>query len=169
MPRGLKFRPSHGPRALLAALLACGLLAFAGCGGDDDGKGGSNTASSGLDAAISTQVKRYYAALAAADGKAACRLLTRDASKSFELVITGRASKDCATNVETVSQRSGLHGIPRVINVQRTGEDASAHVVFEDPPFETDVVLVRQGGSWRFAQIPATIEGGLGAGAGGGS
>jgi hypothetical protein len=147
-----------------------GLLVCAGCGdGGDDGKAASNTAGSGLAAAISGQVKRYYAALASADGKAACRLLTESASKSFELAITGRASKDCAANVKTVSLRSGLHGIPRVTNVQRTGEDASAHVVFENPPFETDVVLVRQGGSWRFAQLPATVESGLGSGGGGGS
>jgi hypothetical protein len=169
VPHGLRFRPLHGRRALLAALVVSGLLVCAGCGGGGDDKAASNTSSSGLDAAISTQVKRYYAALASADGKAACRLLTDSASKSFELVITGRASKDCATNVKTVSSRSGLHGIPRVTNVQRTGEDASAHVVFEDPPFETDVVLVREGGSWRFAQLPATIEGGLGAGGGPGS
>jgi hypothetical protein len=160
VPHGLRFRPLQRRRALLAAL-ASGLLVCAGCGGGDDGKAAS---SSGLDTTISTQVKRYYAALASADGKAACRLLTTAASKSFELVITGPASKDCATNVKTVSSRSGLHGIPRVTDVQRTGEDASAHVVFEDPPFETDVVLVRQGGSWRFEQIPATIEGGIGGG-----
>jgi hypothetical protein len=150
----------QGRRALFAALVFSGLLACAGCGGDD-GKAASNASSSGLDATISTQVKRYYAALAAADGKAACRLLTDSVSKDFDAVITGPASKDCAANVKTVSARSGLHGIPRVTNVQRTGEDASAHVVFEDPPFETDVVLVRQGGSWRFAQLPATIEGGI--------
>lgn len=159
MPHRLRFGPPKGWRARSAALFVSGLLLCAGCGGGNDGKGASNT---GLDAAISTQVKRYYAALAAADGKAACRLLTTDAAKSFELVITGRASKDCATNVKTVSQRSGLHGIPKVTNVQRTGEDASAHVAFEDPPFQTDVVLVRQGGSWRFAQLPATIEAGFG-------
>ena len=168
MPHGLRFRPMQSRRAPLAALVATGLLICAGCGGGGDGKAAPDS-SSGLDMAISTQVKRYYAALASADGKAACRLLTASASKSFELVITGRASKDCAKNVKTVSSRSGLHGIPRVTNVQRTGEDASAHVVFEDPPFETDVVLVRQGGSWRFAQLPATIEGGLGAGGGAGS
>jgi hypothetical protein len=160
---GLKLRPFRGWRALLAVPVVSGLLVCAGCGGDD-GKTASNTTSSGLDAAISGQVKRYYAALASADGKAACRLLTGSASKSFELVITGRASKNCAKNVKTVSLRSGLHGIPRVTNVQRTGEDASAHVAFEDPPFETDVVLVRQGGSWRFAQLPATIEAGFGTG-----
>ena len=169
MPHELRFRPLQGRRPLLAALVVSGLLVCAGCGCGGDGKAASNTSSSGLDAVISTQVKRYYAALATADGKAACRLLTDKVSKSFELVITGRASKDCATNVKTVSSRSGLHGIPRVTNVQRTGEDASAHVVFEDPPFETDVVLVREGGSWRFAQLPATIEGGLGAGGGPGS
>jgi hypothetical protein len=168
VPHGLKIQPSQGRRALLAALFVGGLLVCAGCGGGGGGKASSNTAGK-LDAVISTQVKRYYAALASADGKAACRLLTGSASKSFELVITGRASKDCSTNVKTVSLRSGLHGIPRVTNVQRTGEDVSAHVVFEDPPFETDVVLVRQGGSWRFAQIPATIEAGLGTGGGGGS
>jgi hypothetical protein len=163
----LKVRASQCRRAL-AALLACGLILCTGCGGGD-GNAASSSASSGLDAAISTQVKRYYAALASADGKDACRLLTDSAAKDFEAVITGPASKDCAKNVKTVSVRSGLHGIPRVTNVQRTGEDASAHVVFEDPPFETDVVLVRQGGSWRFAQLPATIESGLGDGSEGGS
>jgi hypothetical protein len=150
-------------------LFVSGFLVCAGCGGGGDGKAASNASSSELTAAISTQVKRYYAALASANGKSACRLLTDGASKSFELVITGPASKDCATNIKTVSSRSGLHGIPQVTNVQRTDEDASAHVVFTDPPFETDVVLVRQGGSWRFAQLPATIEAGLGAGGGGGS
>jgi hypothetical protein len=167
VPHGLRFRPLRGRRALLAALVASGLLVCAGCGGGGDGKAAPDS-SNGLDTAISTQVKRYYAALASANGNAACRLLAHSAAKSFELVITGPASKDCATNIKTVSSRSGLHGVPRVTNVQRTGEDASAHVVFEDPPFETDVVLVRQGGSWRFEQIPATIEGGIGGGGGAG-
>lgn len=166
MPHRLRLQRPRSWRALSAALFVSGLLVSSGCGGDDGAKPASNTA---LDAAISTQVKRYYVALADANGKAACRLLTKDASKSFEGVITGRASKDCAANVKIVSSRSGLHGIPRVTNVQRTGEDASAHVVFQDPPFETDVVLVRQGGSWRFAQLPATIEGGFAADGGGGS
>jgi ABC-type phosphate transport system substrate-binding protein len=165
----LTLRASEGRRALSAALFVSALLVCAGCGGGGDGKAGSDTSSGGLDAAISTQVKRYYAALSSADGKAACRLLTKSVSKSFEEAITGPASKDCATNVKTVSGRSGLHGIPKVTNVQRTGEDASAHVAFQDPPFETDVVLVRQGGSWLFAQLPATIEGGLGDAGGGGS
>jgi hypothetical protein len=45
-----------------------------------------------------------------------------------------------------------------VTNVQVTGDQATAHLAFENPPFETDVVLVREDGSWRFAQLPAVVE-----------
>jgi hypothetical protein len=111
---------------------------------------------------IVRQVKQYFTALESNDGKTACRLLTEDAAQSFEAVITGRVSKNCEANIETISRRSGLRGIPEVTRVQRTGEQATAHLVFEDPAFETDVVLLREGGAWRFAQLPAVVEAGIG-------
>jgi hypothetical protein len=132
----------------------CCIFAAAGCGSDN----GDDPSS----AAIADQVKRYFTALERGDGKTACRLLTDKAGESFEAVITGRTSKNCEANIETLSRRSGLRGIPEVNRVQRTGEQTTAHLVFDDPPFETDVVLVREGGTWRFAQLPAVVEAGIG-------
>jgi hypothetical protein len=111
---------------------------------------------------IARQVKQYYAALESGDGKTACGLLTAEAAESFEAVITGRISRNCEANIETLSRRSGLRGIPEVTRVQRTGEQTTAHLAFEDPSFETDVVLLREGGTWRFAQLPGVVEAGIG-------
>ena len=45
--------------------------------------------------------------------------------------------------------------------MQSTGNQATAHVVFEDPPVESDVLLEREGGTWRLAQLPAFVERGV--------
>lgn len=132
----------------------CSLLVAGGCGGDN-----GEDRSSGV---IADQVTRYFTALERGDGETACRLLTEGAAESFEAVITGGISKNCEANIETLSRRSGLRGIPEVTRVQRSGKHTTAHVVFADPPFETDVILVREGGSWRFAQLPAVVETGIG-------
>ena len=146
-------------RVLIAALCASCVFAGGGCG-DDSGSGndGDGTASN---AAIAGQVKRYYTALQGGDGKVACRLLTRKAAKGFEAVVTGRVSDDCETNIEALSRVNGLRGTPQVTRVQSTGNQATAHVVFEDPPLESDVVLVRERGTWRLAQLPAFVERGV--------
>jgi hypothetical protein len=137
---------------VIAPVFLCFILAVGGCGSD-----GGDTASS---TAIAGQVKRYYAALESGDGKVACRLLTDQAARSFEAVLTGRVSRDCETNIETLSRTSGLGGIPQVTRVQSTANQATAHVMFEDPPLESDVVLAREGRTWRLSQLPATVESG---------
>ena len=132
----------------------CCLFVPAGCGSDH----GADPSS----AVIARQVKQYYTAMERGDGRTACRLLTAEAAGSFEAVITGRVSRKCEANIVTLSRRSGLRGIPEVTRVQRMGDQATAHLVFDDPQFETDVVLLRKGGNWRFAQLPAVVEAGIG-------
>ena len=136
-------------RALIA--LACASCLLAGGCGDEKNESASSSA-------IAGQVKGYYAALQAGDGRAACRLLTRQAAKSFEAVVTGRVSPDCETNIEMLSRLSGLRGSPEVTGVQTMGNQATAHVAFEDPPLESDVLLTRVRGAWRLAQLPAFVE-----------
>lgn len=156
MPGGLRNLALRS-RVLIAAACASCLLAGGGCGNES---GSDGTASS---AAIAGQVKLYYTALERGDGKVACSLLTRKAAKGFEAVVTGRVSADCETNIETLSRVSGLRGTPQVTGVQSTGNQATAHVVFEDPPLESDVLLVRERGAWRLAQLPAFVERGASA------
>jgi hypothetical protein len=139
---------------LATTICTCFLFLTAGCGGSK----GEDPSS----AVIARQAKQYYTALERGDGNLACRLLTAEAAESFEAVITGRVSRKCEANIETVSRRSGLRGIPEVTRVERMGDQATAHLVFEDPLFETDVVLLRKGGTWRFAQLPAVVEAGIG-------
>ena len=91
----------------------CCLFVPAGCGSDN----GEDPSS----AVIARQVKQYYAALESGDGKTACRLLTAEAAESFEAVITGRVSRKCGANIETLK----LAGRRHAMNARRAASSAA--------------------------------------------
>jgi hypothetical protein len=103
-------------------------------------------------------VSRYFAAIAAGDGKAACDRLTEGARGGFEDVLEGPVFTNCEKNIEMLSRRSIHLGRPNVTRVRATGTRATAHVSFRHPDFETDVLLVREGGDWKLAYIAAPPE-----------
>lgn len=147
-----RLAPLSDPRGFLLALALLASIAQPGCGSD----GGE---SSGDGASVTTQVKRFYAALAQRDGETACGLLTDKAAGGFEAVLSGRVERDCAANIETLARRSILRGAPEVTLVSRGEKTAAAHVAFDEPPLESDVLLAREDGSWKLVQIPAVVEG----------
>jgi hypothetical protein len=145
---------SRRHRRLAIAAGVAVLFAIGGCGDDD---GGSKSSAFSDRVAITAQVQRYYAALAAGNGEAACEVLTAQAAKGFEAVLNGPVASDCRANVETLSRASLLRGRPQVTGVNSTGEQATAHVTFERPQLESDLVLVNEHGVWKLSQIPAVL------------
>ena len=141
------------PRQILvgAVLIVAVCLIPAGCGGEDaEPRPGSTT--------VTGQVLRYYAALARGNGEAACDVLTEQAAGGFEAVLSGPVSPECEANIEALSRVSVLEGRPRVTRVKRVGEQATAHVTFENPRLESDVVLAREDDVWKLSQLPAVLE-----------
>jgi hypothetical protein len=145
------------PKKTIAGALAALLLFAQACGGNDDEPASRI-------APVDVQVKRYYSALASGNGEAACEVLTKKAAGGFEAVLNGPVSSECRANIEALSEISALRGRPRVTRVTVTGRQATAHVSFENPPLETDVVLVRENDAWKLAQLPAVLQSSPGGG-----
>jgi hypothetical protein len=135
-------------KPLALALSAC--MALGACGG------GSDSGSRG--ATVTEQVTRYFAAIAAGDGQAACDRLARRAQAAFEQVLEGPVSTDCRKNMQMLSRRSVRVGRPRISGVRVADGHASAHISFRRPDFESDVLLVREDGVWKLAYIAVPPE-----------
>jgi uncharacterized protein YgiB involved in biofilm formation len=138
----------RGRRARRLGLAACGALAcaaLAACGSSDsDG--------------VRDTVRSYLQAVLDGDGKAACGLLSADASRAFVQQVASRTNThDCATafSREAATLTSSQKAVYRSAVLQQvtvTGADATATVKFSDTT--TKISLSKVGGDWRITTGP---------------
>jgi hypothetical protein len=140
----------HG-RAL--AVLLAALLALAGCGSSDDDRAAEDHPG------VRQTIERYYEDVASGNASGVCAVLTEQAKKGFDEIFEGPHASGCEGNAKELSRMSlPMRGLT-VSRVQITGDEATAHVSFKRPRgFESDVPLVREDGTWKFAYIPANAQ-----------
>jgi hypothetical protein len=111
--------------------------------------------------AIAGVVKLYYAAAAAEDGQAACKLLlpgiARSAPEDYGQTSTSsgaQVARSCGTVLANVF-RSAHGQLGEAITVVKVGiEGATAQVVLSSRAMPAShIFLMRQGGSWRVAAV----------------
>ena len=135
---------------LTAALL---LAAAAGCGGGNGG-GGSNA---GSGSGPEQQVRAYLAAFARGDGRAACALLTPQARAGVPHLSQDIKSPDCERAIRELSRASERLRSPSV-SVDVNGDRATAKIASSKPPYQSQALLEKEGGTWRIAFPPAVLQ-----------
>ena len=126
--------------------------ALAGCGGGGDG-GGSKTGG----ASAKQQVTEYLAAFNRGDGPAACALLTPRARAGVPHLSNRISSPDCEGAIRELA-RTSEHLRAPTIKVREQGNRAVAKIKSRRPPFQSDVLLDKEGDGWRIAYPPAILE-----------
>ena len=138
-------------RGTTAALLAG--VAVASSGGETNQS--SSPASGGDDPG--TVVTRYFAALAAGEGGAACGLLTHAGQQGLrQLPRRGRAAS-CERAVAQLARESVRIRRPRLQDLRVSGRTATARIKSEDPPYDSGVLLRMEGG-WKIAYPPGVVS-----------
>jgi hypothetical protein len=110
------------------------------------------------ESAIKTQVERYFAAVDAGNGEAACQVLTDQARQGFETLLEGAVSPRCPANVEKLARVSVPNGAVLVSTVNVTDGRATAHMKARRSRLETDLLLVKDGDSWKLSLLPAAAQ-----------
>jgi hypothetical protein len=134
-----------------ALLLAAGAVA-SGCGGD-----GGNASRVPDDVSAKNQVAAYLAAFNRGDGRSACALLTPEARAGVPSLADQIQAPDCEGAIRELA-RIGAHLRSPRISVEVGGDRAIAKVVSRRPPYQSDVLLRKEGGAWRIAFPPALLE-----------
>jgi hypothetical protein len=103
-------------------------------------------------------VRRYFAAFARGDGRAACGLMTNVAREGLRQLPEGKTPRSCEEAV-TVLRRSSLTSArPRVGELQVAGRRATARVTSKQPPYDNSVLLRRDRQGWKIAFPPAVLN-----------
>jgi hypothetical protein len=103
------------------------------------------------------QVLLYLAAFNRGDGKAACSMLTPQAQAGVPHLSNKLTAPDCAGAIKELSHLSEPLRAPTV-TVREQGDQAVAKVRNKRPPYQSDVLLDKQGGGWLIAYPPAVLE-----------
>jgi hypothetical protein len=154
-------------RSRIAALLAAGCLALAGCGDDDDGGSGGGSGGGGSggggsgggeEAAVQQGLTDYATAFGEGDAAAACDHMTEDAQNDAEDVIPG--ATDCESAHEFVLNAVGdkrsdlkdqLAGVD--FEVEINGETAT--MTSPKAP-DKKIRMEKVGGEWKLDQNTLT-------------
>jgi hypothetical protein len=126
--------------------------AVAGCGGGGDGRGSKTGGAS-----AKQQVTEYLAAFNRGDGPAACALLTPRARAGVPHLSNRIEAPDCEGAIRELA-RTSEHLRAPTITVREQGKRAVAKIKSRRPPFQSDVLLDKEGDGWRIAYPPAILE-----------
>ena len=148
------------PRAIKLIWVRCSLTAIgvalvasaalASCGDDQDGSARSavETSSAGGPELV---VRRYFAAFARGDERAACALMTKTAQRGMQQLPEGEQADSCDEATRQLAQDTLLVPRPEVQDLRISGRTATARVTSKDPPYESGVLLHRAGRGWKIA------------------
>jgi hypothetical protein len=131
----------------VAALLFA--VAAAGCGGADREHAD--------DAAPRDKLHAYLDAFARGDGAAACALLTPEARRGVPGLSDEIESPDCEGAIRELARASVRLRAPR-ITVSVEGDSATGRIESKRPAYESQVLLRKEGGTWKIAFPPAILE-----------
>jgi hypothetical protein len=141
------------PRAY-TAIAVIALCTLAGCGGDKDASSPSAAGTTDPQALVT----RYFAALAAGDGTTACGLLTVAAQQELQQLPEGERARSCEEAVAQLGRESLPVRHPRLQDLRASGPTATAQITSKDPPYDSGVLLRREGGGWKIAYPPAVLS-----------
>jgi hypothetical protein len=131
-------------------------VAVASCG-DEEQDDPARPAAATSDRAT-VVVKRYFAAFARGDGRAACALLTNAAREGLRQLPEGNTPRSCERAVTVLRRNSLAAARPRVSEIQVTGRTATVGVTSDKPPSDNSVLLRREGAGWKIAFPPAVVS-----------
>jgi len=139
-------------RAIGVALVASAALASCGDGQDEP----SATATTSDDAEI--VVRRYFAAFARGDARAACALMTNVAQRGMQQLPPGERAHSCEQATRQLRRDAIVASHPRIQDLRISGATATARVTSKDPPYDSGVVLHRDDGGWKIAFPLAVVS-----------
>jgi hypothetical protein len=140
-------RPS--PTVVAAALLV--LLALSSCGHDGKQAGSDAPASAADPRGV---VHRYFAALAHGDGRTVCGLMTAAGREALRQLPEGETAGTCERAVVVLARDSVPVRRAQLRDLRVSGRTATVTVTSKDPPYESGVLLRRDGGGWKIAYPP---------------
>jgi hypothetical protein len=135
------------------AILILASFCAAGCGGGGDGEASKQVGGSSPEA----QITKYLSAFNRGDGPSACAALTPQARAGVSHLSDRIKAPDCEGAIRELSRVSERLRAPRV-SVRIVGDRAIAKIRNTQPPYQSDVLLTRQDGTWRIAYPPALLE-----------
>jgi hypothetical protein len=155
-------RVGDGLRSPVATCAVLGLLVLGGCGSDDDGSDGAAAQKSGTTAvlpedamspttpdeeAIVSTYGRYTDAMASANAKGACQMMTRAMQRSLS---TGRG---CVTRMEEIFDLgTQSQNTPYIVTLAVDGKRAKARVKVRLSKETQPVGFIKQpDGEWKLA------------------
>jgi len=139
-------------RAIGVALVASAALASCGDGQDET----SATAATSDDAEV--VVRRYFAAFARGDARAACALMTKVAQRGMQQLPPGERADSCEAATRELRRDALVASRPQIRDLRISGDTATARVTSKDPPYDSGVVLRRDDGGWRIAFPLAVVS-----------
>jgi len=138
-------------RAIGVALVASAALASCGDGQDEP-----SAATTSDDAEI--VVRRYFAAFARGDARAACALMTKVAQRGMQQLPPGERAHSCEQATRQLRRDAIVASRPRIQDLRISGATATARVTSKDPPYDSGVVLRRDDGGWKIAFPLAVVS-----------
>jgi hypothetical protein len=141
--------------ATVAVLAAA--AALASCGDETESTNGSDSAKDASGDA-ETVVRRYYAALADGDGATVCGLMTTTAREGMKQLPAGERPKSCERAVAVLARDSIAVRKVELRDLAVAEPNATARVTSKDPPYDSGVLLRREGGSWKIAYPPGLLS-----------
>ena len=143
---------SFSLRAVGVALVAA--AALVSCGEDQDEPAG--TGASGGDPEL--VVRRYFTAFTRGDARAACGLMTEVAQRGMQQLPEGERAHSCEAATRLLTRNTLAVSRPEVRDLQISGRTATARVTSKDPPYDSGVMLSRDGGGWKIAFPLAVVS-----------
>jgi hypothetical protein len=138
-------------RAIGVVLVAA--AALVSCGDEQDDRGVAST--SGDPEMV---VRRYFAAFARGDARAACALMTEVAQRGIQQLPEGERAHSCEEATAQLERDTVVVSRPRVRDMRISGRTATARVISKNPPFDSGVILRRDHGGWKIAFPLAVVS-----------
>jgi hypothetical protein len=136
------------------AIAVIALCTLAGCGEEKDASSRSGAAAADPQALVT----RYFASLARGDGTTACGLLTVAARRELKQLPEGERARSCEEAAAQLARESLPVRRPRLQDLRVSGPTATAQITSKDPPYDSGVLLRREGGGWKIAYPPAVLS-----------
>jgi hypothetical protein len=131
------------------------IAAPTGCG-EEHGETAAHTPSAPESA--ETAVRRYFAAFARGDARAVCKLMTDAGRQGMEQLPEGERAGSCERAVAVLARDSIRVRRPQVHDLRVSGRTATANVTSDDPPYQSGLLLSRDGEGWKIAYPPGFLS-----------